>query len=95
MAYLEWFRTHPPDVGASIRAALAAAEAGIALTVATEELQSRTRRIAGNGSLMRVAPIGLRHFSQPERRARAARTDSKLTHYDDHAARTLARGCAT
>ena len=92
-AYLEWFRSDPPDVGATIRAALAAADAGIATNVATEELHRRTGRTAGNGSLMRVAPIALRHFSQPERRAEAARTDSKLTHYDDHAADACAWLC--
>jgi ADP-ribosyl-[dinitrogen reductase] hydrolase len=93
VAYLEWFRTDPPDVGATIRAALAAADAGIATTVATEELHRRTSRTAGNGSAMRVAPIALRHFRQPARRAHAARTDSKLTHYDDHAADACAWLC--
>jgi ADP-ribosylglycohydrolase len=43
-AHLEWFRSDPPDVGAPIRAALAAADAGIANTVATEELHRRTGR---------------------------------------------------
>ncbi|MGO9753824.1 MAG: ADP-ribosylglycohydrolase family protein [Solirubrobacteraceae bacterium] len=95
-AYLEWFRSDPPDVGATTRAALAAADAGIATTlatVATEEFHQHTGRTAGNGSLMRVAPIALRHFRESERRARAARTDSKLTHYDDHAADACAWLC--
>ena len=85
-AYLEWFRTDPPDVGSTIRAALEAADAGGSAIAAGEALHRRTGRSAGNGSLMRIAPIALRYLRQPERRALAARADSKLTHYDDHAA---------
>jgi ADP-ribosyl-[dinitrogen reductase] hydrolase len=85
-AYLEWFRTDPPDVGSTIRAALEAAEAGGSAIAAAEALHRRTGKSAGNGSLMRIAPIALRYLRQPERRALAARADSKLTHYDDHAA---------
>lgn len=92
-AYLEWFRTDPPDVGATIRAALEGVEAGLSASAATEELHRRTRKSAGNGSLMRVAPIALRHLWESERRASSARADSKLTHYDDHAAEACAWLC--
>lgn len=92
-AYLEWFRSDPPDVGGTIRHALAAADAGVATGAATEELHLRTGRTAGNGSLMRIAPIALRHLPQADRRALAARMDSKLTHYDDHAADACAWLC--
>lgn len=85
-AYLVWFRTDPPDVGTTIRSALEAADAGGSALAAAEAVQLRTGRSAGNGSLMRIAPIALRHLREPERRALAARADSKLTHYDDHAA---------
>jgi ADP-ribosyl-[dinitrogen reductase] hydrolase len=85
-AYLDWFRTGPPDVGHTIRAALEDALVGISTAEATEAFQRRTGKSAGNGSLMRVAPIALRHLEDPARRAVAARADSKLTHYDDHAA---------
>ena len=85
-AYLEWFRTGPPDVGSTIRAALEAADAGGSAIAAAETLHRRAGRSAGNGSLMRIAPSALRYLRQPERRALAARADSKLTHHDDHAA---------
>ena len=92
-AYLEWFRSSPPDVGATTRAALAGVEAGMSAAEATEAFHRRTGRSAGNGSLMRIAPIALRHLHDAERRARAARTDSKLTHFDDHAADACAWVC--
>ncbi len=85
-AYLEWFRSNPPDVGATTRAALAGVDAGRSAAEATEAFHRQTGRSAGNGSLMRIAPIALRHLHDPERRARAARADSKLTHFDEHAA---------
>jgi ADP-ribosyl-[dinitrogen reductase] hydrolase len=91
-AYLEWFRSGPPDVGSTTRAALAAADAGESIDDATLELHRRTGKTAGNGSLMRIAPIALRHL-QSERRAIAAHADSKLTHYDDHAADACAWLC--
>ena len=92
-AYLEWFRSSPPDVGATTRAALAGVEAGMSAAKATEAFHRRAGRSAGNGSLMRIAPIALRHLHDAERRARAARTDSKLTHFDDHAADACAWMC--
>jgi ADP-ribosyl-[dinitrogen reductase] hydrolase len=92
-AYLEWFRSSPPDVGHTIRAALAGAEAGLSTAAATEAFQRAAGRSAGNGSLMRVAPIALRHLVAAERRAVAARVDSKLTHFDDHAAAACAWLC--
>lgn len=92
-AYLEWFRTDPVDVGVTIRAALAGVEAGMSAEAATEAFHHETGRSAGNGSLMRVAPIALRHLREPERRPWAARADSKLTHFDDHAADACAWLC--
>jgi ADP-ribosyl-[dinitrogen reductase] hydrolase len=92
-AYLEWFRTNPPDVGHTIRAALAGAEAGMSTVAVTEAFHRKAGRSAGNGSLMRVAPIALRHLIAAERRAVAARVDSKLTHFDDHAAAACAWLC--
>ena len=92
-AYLEWFRSNPPDVGATTRAALAGVETGASAAEATEGFHRRAGRSAGNGSVMRIAPIALCHLHDPERRARAARTDSKLTHFDAHAAHACAWMC--
>jgi ADP-ribosyl-[dinitrogen reductase] hydrolase len=92
-AYLEWFRADPPDVGAATRAALMGVEAGLSTAQATETFHRETGKSAGNGSLMRVAPIAVRHLKAADRRGRAARMDSKLTHYDDHAAEACAWLC--
>jgi ADP-ribosyl-[dinitrogen reductase] hydrolase len=85
-AYLDWFRSDPKDVGSTVRAALVGLSAGRPAAEVTEEYHRATGRSAGNGSLMRVAPIALRHLHEAQRRAGAARGDSKLTHFDDHAA---------
>ena len=37
-------------------------------------------RTAGNGSLMRLAPVAIRHWSQPEERRRIAALQSQTTH---------------
>ncbi|WP_249021563.1 ADP-ribosylglycohydrolase family protein [Conexibacter sp. S30A1] len=85
-AYLDWFRSNPKDVGSTVGAALVGLSAGRPAAEVTEEYHRATGRSAGNGSLMRVAPIALRHLHEAQRRAGAARSDSKLTHFDDHAA---------
>jgi ADP-ribosyl-[dinitrogen reductase] hydrolase len=85
-AYLEWIRSDPADVGNSIRAALEGMEAGVPSAVATEAFHRRTGQSAGNGSLMRVAPVALRYLRNADCRAWASRADSKLTHFDDHTA---------
>src|SRR5262249_49410523 len=92
-AYLEWFRTGPSDVGTTIRAALTGAQAGMSTPATTEAFHREPGMSAGTGSLMRVAPIALRHLRDAERRASAARLDSKLTHFDDHAAGACAWLC--
>ena len=91
--YLDWYRTDPKDVGTTIRAALSAAAEGRSTAEATEAHHRETGRSAGNGSLMRCAPMALRYLRQPQQRTRAAREDSKLTHYDDHAADACAWLC--
>jgi len=85
-AYLDWFRSGPPDVGATTRAALEGIESDLSPAEATEAFHRKIGRSAGNGSLMRIAPIGIRYLIDHEGREKAALLDSKLTHYDDHAA---------
>jgi ADP-ribosyl-[dinitrogen reductase] hydrolase len=92
-AYLGWFRTDPTDVGNTIRAVLAAVRDGESSAAATESFHRETGRSAGNGTLMRTAPLALRYLRQPDGRRAAARADSKLTHYDDHAADACAWLC--
>jgi len=85
-AYLDWYRSDPKDIGVTTRAALDGVAAGRTPGEVTEEFHQEHGRSAGNGTVMRVAPIALRHLREPARRSEAARVDSKLTHFDDHAA---------
>ena len=63
--YRDWLQTRPIDVGATTERGL--------LGLHTSESES-------NGSLMRVAPIGVWACGDPARAASAAREDSALTH---------------
>jgi ADP-ribosylglycohydrolase/fructose-1,6-bisphosphatase/inositol monophosphatase family enzyme len=64
-AYRGWMTTRPVDIGTTTERGL--------LGLHTTESES-------NGSLMRVAPIGVWAAGDPARAARAAREDSRLTH---------------
>ncbi len=64
-AYRAWLATAPIDIGRTTRAALQGAADAAS---------------ASNGSLMRVAPIGVWAAGNPGRAAAAAREDSALTH---------------
>ena len=64
-AYRDWLQTRPIDIGETTERGL--------LGLHTSESQS-------NGSLMRVAPIGVWAAGDPARAAATARIDSALTH---------------
>jgi ADP-ribosylglycohydrolase len=89
--YIAWFQ-HAFDVGNQTAAALEAIEAGANVgTAAREVWRASGRRAAGNGSLMRCAPIGV--FCAPlVSRAKlgelveASLTDSLITHADPRCA---------
>jgi ADP-ribosylglycohydrolase len=83
-----WFASGPPDIGNQTKAILAAAGAdptGTSVTALSEELHARTGHTAGNGSLMRTAPVALPYLDDPAALVEAARAVSALTHYDPHA----------
>lgn len=78
--YAEWW-PRAFDVGTQTEAALSAVsrdadEAGRAVWLA------RGKQAAGNGSLMRTAPIGVFFARDPEARRLASLADSTITHYD-------------
>ncbi|BDG08598.1 ADP-ribosylglycohydrolase family protein [Anaeromyxobacter paludicola] len=80
--YLAW-RDHAFDIGSQTSAALAAIANGTRPADAGREVwQGRHPRPAGNGSLMRTAPIGVAFAMDPAARRDAALRDSALTHYD-------------
>lgn len=78
-AYREWLQTRPIDIAETIERGL--------LGLHTTESES-------NGSLMRVAPIGIRLAGDPAAAAQAARIDSALTHPNPLCLEACAAYCA-
>jgi ADP-ribosylglycohydrolase/protein-tyrosine phosphatase len=80
---------HAKDVGVQTRSVLSrAGRKGISAQTAREEsaaLHNRTGRTAGNGSLMRTAPVALAHLDDEAALVEAARAISALTHHDPEA----------
>lgn len=77
---------HAKDVGVQTRSVLSrAGRSGISAQTARAEsaaLHQRTGRTAGNGSLMRTAPVALAYLDDLAALVEAARAVSELTHYD-------------
>jgi ADP-ribosylglycohydrolase len=77
------------DVGVQTRSVLSrAGRRGISAQAAREEaaaLHKLTGRTAGNGSLMRTAPVALAYLDDEAALVEAARAVSELTHYDTDA----------
>jgi len=83
-----WYDTRPPDIGSQTRTILGAVgpdPTGAAMTATSYELHARTGHTAGNGSLMRTAPLALPYLDDPDALVEAARKVGALTHYDPHA----------
>jgi ADP-ribosyl-[dinitrogen reductase] hydrolase len=80
--YVEW-QQHAFDVGVQTSAALNAIREGIRpLEAGRQVWLGASRPPAGNGSLMRTAPIGVVFAADPAQRRAAALADSAITHYD-------------
>ena len=93
-AFLEWFADDPKDVGNQTRAVLTAARTGEDLRAASQSYFERhPDGAAGNGSLMRTAPVALAHLGDDESIVAAAREISALTHADPLAGEACAIWC--
>ncbi|QDH11059.1 ADP-ribosylglycohydrolase family protein [Nocardioides dongxiaopingii] len=95
LGFLRWYDDGPADIGVQTSAVLGATRrnlgrpggpgggrpaevmAAVAATYAVEHAHS-----AGNGALMRTAPVALAHLEDRDRLARAARLVARLTHAD-------------
>ncbi len=86
--WYEWSQD-AKDVGVQTRSVLSrAGRHGISAHAAREEaaaLHKLTGRTAGNGSLMRTAPVALAYLDNEAALVEAARAVSELTHYDPEA----------
>jgi ADP-ribosylglycohydrolase len=84
--FLAWFREGQKDVGNQTRAVLGRAMDGADLKqVAAEHFARNPGGSAGNGSLMRTAPVALAHLGDDDAIAAAAQAISALTHADPQA----------
>jgi ADP-ribosylglycohydrolase len=84
-----------PDVGIQVGEVLAAVRRGTAAEAlaAARELHQRTGHTAGNGSLMRTAPVALAYLGDPDGLTEAAMALSALTHHDPEAGEACVLWC--
>jgi ADP-ribosyl-[dinitrogen reductase] hydrolase len=79
-AMIEWFATSPRDVGVQTASVLRRARHGLPLRDAAAAYQAENPDAAGNGALMRTAPIALGHLGDRAAIAELARDVAALTH---------------
>jgi ADP-ribosylglycohydrolase/predicted protein tyrosine phosphatase len=92
--FIGWFDTDPSDVGIQTRAVLGTTRHGHELTaVAAAHFARNPRGSAGNGSLMRTAPVALAHLGDDDALVRAAFEISNLTHADPLAGEACVLWC--
>ncbi|QRY61002.1 ADP-ribosylglycohydrolase family protein [Gordonia sp. PDNC005] len=98
--FLDWFESHPPDIGNQTRAVLGAVQRGASDTGlstrtldASRDFAQTARHTGGNGALMRTAPVALAHLNDRNALADAAQNVARLTHFDDEAADSCVLWC--
>lgn len=94
IGWLTWAET-AMDVGTQTRAVFKlGARTATDLANAAAAVHHQHGRSAGNGSLMRTAPVALALLGDPHGTAQAARAISDLTHHDPHAGDACVLWCA-
>jgi len=84
--YLAWYRKGPKDIGSTVRAALRWVDNGGEWREAARRAAEVAREgSAGNGAMMRCAPLALLHFQDSEALIRDVAADARLTHDDARA----------
>jgi ADP-ribosyl-[dinitrogen reductase] hydrolase len=93
--FLDWYAGGPADVGNQTRAVLGAAHGDPAAlpAVAAAHFARNPHGSAGNGSLMRTAPVALACLGDDEALVETAMAVSALTHADPLAAEACALWC--
>jgi ADP-ribosyl-[dinitrogen reductase] hydrolase len=81
--YREWFEGRPRDVSLTVRTVMLSYRAGTPWDLASRRAyEILGHPIAGNGSLMRCAPLALLYHDDAARRRDAMEAESMLTHFD-------------
>jgi ADP-ribosyl-[dinitrogen reductase] hydrolase len=94
--FAQWYAGRPPDVGVQTATVLGLAgrmASAATMAEAARKVHEQTGRSAGNGSLMRTAPVALAHLDEPEALVAAAKAVSALTHHDPMAGEACALWC--
>lgn len=92
-SFLRWLRASPNDVGIQTKAVLSAAKGGGDLRNVAEQFLKRKPNAAGNGSLMRTAPVALAFLDDEATLFRKATAVSALTHAHQEAQEACALWC--
>ncbi|KAF0246659.1 MAG: hypothetical protein FD180_478 [Planctomycetota bacterium] len=81
--FVRWSRKNGRGMGSQTRKAIRLFEKGFApLDAGRMVWEQSVGQAAGNGGIMRVAPVGLAFHDNPEALAKAARDATAITHYD-------------
>jgi len=95
---VHWGRTNGRGMGSQTRMVLELLGRGLAPLAAGRHVwESSDRQAAGNGGVMRVAPVGLRHHDAPAELLRVAELATAVTHCDPrctHSASAVAAAVA-
>lgn len=94
--FVRWFADDPADVGIQTRAVLNLTKphsTASAMRTAATTVHERTGRSAGNGALMRTAPVALAYLHDPAALVEAAAAVARLTHAQDDAGESAALWC--
>jgi ADP-ribosyl-[dinitrogen reductase] hydrolase len=84
--YVLWLKTGPKDIGNITRRALEAWQKGVTLPHAAAAAHRLTAgKSAGNGTIMRCAPLALRYAWDERRLIDSSRDEALITHFDPEA----------
>jgi len=90
--YGQWAAAGPKDIGNITRSALTGIEGAADARRNAEQLHEATGHTAGNGTIMRIAPLAFAPLGD-EDLASVAREEARLTHWDEAAGDASAAYC--
>jgi ADP-ribosyl-[dinitrogen reductase] hydrolase len=83
LRYRAWFDGAPRDVSLTVRTVLLSYKAGTPWDLASRRaFEILGSPVAGNGSIMRTAPVALRYLDDADQRRSVSQRESTLTHFD-------------